>query len=99
MRMDRSRGPTVADLLREVDEADLANVIFELGEERYSRRIARSLVRARDEGALSTTGPLAAAVRRLLDVLVAQHPRPRLRLPRPRSRRRPPNTASPPSQA
>ena len=52
MRMDRSQGPTAADLLREVSEGDLADVIFEYGEERHSRRIARALVRARDEGPL-----------------------------------------------
>ncbi|HEY7791899.1 MAG TPA: 16S rRNA (cytosine(1402)-N(4))-methyltransferase RsmH, partial [Vicinamibacterales bacterium] len=46
MRMDRSRGETAADKLRSADETELANVIFTLGEERYSRRIARTLVAA-----------------------------------------------------
>ena len=41
MRMDQTQGPTAADLLADVDEEDLANVIFQYGEERYSRRIAR----------------------------------------------------------
>ena len=44
MRMDRSRAPTAADLLADVDEEELANVIFQYGEERYSRRIARAIV-------------------------------------------------------
>ena len=64
MRMDRSQGPTVADRLREVSEGDLADVIYEYGEERHSRRIARALVRARDERPVDTTGQLAAIVRR-----------------------------------
>src|SRR5215210_8932404 len=47
MRMDQTQGPTVADLLRDVDEEDLANIIFRHGEERFSRRIARAIVEAR----------------------------------------------------
>jgi len=64
MRMDRSQGPTAADRLREVSEGDLADVIYQYGEERHSRRIARALVRARDERPVETTGELAAIVRR-----------------------------------
>jgi 16S rRNA (cytosine1402-N4)-methyltransferase len=64
MRMDRSQGPTAADRLREVSEGELADVIYQYGEERHSRRIARALVRARDERPVSTTGELAAIVRR-----------------------------------
>lgn len=64
MRMDRTQGPTAADLLRDVDERVLADIIFELGEERFSRRIARSIVEARHEAAVRTTGQLAQIVRR-----------------------------------
>lgn len=64
MRMDRSQGPTVADLLMDVDEEDLANVIFQFGEERHSRRIARAIVRQCALGRIETTGALAALVRR-----------------------------------
>ena len=64
MRMDTSRGPTVAELLQDVEEHDLANVIFTLGEERYSRRIARAIVRAREVSPIATTGQLAEIVRR-----------------------------------
>lgn len=64
MRMDRSQGPTVADLLKGVDEEDLANLIFQHGEERFSRRIARAIVESRRAGALATTGQLAQIVRR-----------------------------------
>lgn len=64
MRMDRSRGPTAADLLRGADESQLADVIHEYGEERYARRIARGLVAARAREPLTSTGQLADAVRR-----------------------------------
>jgi 16S rRNA (cytosine1402-N4)-methyltransferase len=64
MRMDQSRGPTVADLLRDVDEQELADVIFQFGEERHSRRVARAIVGARREAAIDTTTRLASIVRR-----------------------------------
>jgi 16S rRNA (cytosine1402-N4)-methyltransferase len=63
MRMDRSRGDTAAELLQRVDERTLADVIFQFGEERFSRRIARALVRERAESPIATTGRLAEIVR------------------------------------
>jgi len=66
MRMDRSRPPTAADLLADADEEDLANVIFRYGEERFSRRIARALVSARQSEPIATTGRLAEIVRRAI---------------------------------
>ena len=66
MRMDRSQGPTVAELLATVDEESLANVIFEYGEERYSRRIARAIVAARQLDPIRTTATLAQVVRRAI---------------------------------
>src|SRR6187399_3151414 len=44
MRMDTSSGMTAADMLASVDEKPLADVIYELGEERYARRVARAIV-------------------------------------------------------
>ena len=64
MRMDTSRGETCAEMLATVDETELANVIYQFGEERNSRRIARALVRARQERPLETTGQVADLVRR-----------------------------------
>jgi 16S rRNA (cytosine1402-N4)-methyltransferase len=64
MRMDRSRGETAADLLRTAAEDDIANAIFQFGEERYSRRVARAIVNARREQPITTTGQLGAIVRR-----------------------------------
>ena len=64
MRMDQSQGPSAAELLRTVDEGELADVIFQFGEERHSRRVARAIVSARREAPIETTGRLAAVVRR-----------------------------------
>ena len=64
MRMDQSRGPSAADLLRDADERQLADAIFQFGEERHSRRVARAIVAARREAAIETTGRLASIVRR-----------------------------------
>ena len=66
MRMDRSRGATAADLLMGASEAELADVIFEYGEERRSRAIARAIVGARGAEPLRTTAQLAALVRRVV---------------------------------
>ncbi len=64
MRMDRSRGETAAERLAAVDEATLADVIYQFGEERRSRRVARAIVRAREEAPIVGTAQLAAIVRR-----------------------------------
>jgi 16S rRNA (cytosine1402-N4)-methyltransferase len=66
MRMDRSGGETAADLVAAATERELADAIFQYGEERFSRRIARALVEARREGRIDTTGRLAAIVRRAI---------------------------------
>jgi len=64
MRMDRTAGPTAAESIRDVDERTLADLIYEFGEERHSRRIARAIVAARQRGAIETTAQLADVVRR-----------------------------------
>ena len=64
MRMDTTAGPTAADAIRDVDERTLADVIYEFGEERHSRRIARAIVAARERAPIETTGTLADLVRR-----------------------------------
>jgi len=63
MRMDRSDGETAADLVKRLPEKELANLIFELGDERASRRIAKSIVVARRRNPIRTTAQLAAIVR------------------------------------
>ena len=64
MRMDTTRGETGADLLARVEEKELADLIYQFGEERDSRRIARALVNARAERPLVTTAQVADIVRR-----------------------------------
>ena len=64
MRMDTSTGPTAADLLRGADEQDIADAIYQFGEERFSRRIANAIVKARESAPVETTSQLAAIVRR-----------------------------------
>jgi len=59
MRMDTRTGPTAAQVVNEENERELANLIYEYGEERRSRRIARAIVRGRP---LRTTGELARIV-------------------------------------
>ncbi|MBI3400516.1 MAG: 16S rRNA (cytosine(1402)-N(4))-methyltransferase RsmH [Acidobacteria bacterium] len=66
MRMNRQSGDTAADLVARSTERELADAIFQYGEERFSRRIARALVEARREAPVDTTGRLAAIVRRAI---------------------------------
>ena len=66
MRMDRTGPETAADLVAHATERDLADAIFQYGEERFSRRIARALVEARREAPVDTTGRLAMIVRRAI---------------------------------
>jgi 16S rRNA (cytosine1402-N4)-methyltransferase len=66
MRMDTSAGPTATDALRDVDERTLADVIYEFGEERHARRVARAIVQARTRRAIDSTGQLADIVRRAI---------------------------------
>ena len=63
MRMDQSAGETAADLVARSSERELADAIFQYGEERFSRRIARAIVDARRDTPVATTGRLASIVR------------------------------------
>ena len=64
MRMDRSQGDTAADFVARATEGELADTIFQYGEERFSRRIARALVETRRDTPVTSTAQLAAIVRR-----------------------------------
>ena len=66
MRMDRSGGDTAADLVARMGEEEIADAIYQYGEERFSRRIARAIAVARREAPIATTGQLAAIVRRVI---------------------------------
>ncbi len=62
MRMDTTSGETAAEWLARADETEIAGVLYHYGEERYSRRIARAIVKARQETSISTTARLATIV-------------------------------------
>ncbi len=61
MRMEKA-GPSAADLVNQLPEAELADILWQLGEERHSRRIARTLVAARKEAPIETTGRLRSLI-------------------------------------
>jgi 16S rRNA (cytosine1402-N4)-methyltransferase len=61
MRMS-AEGPSAADVVAVASERDLANIIFQLGEERHSRGVARAIVKARSEAPIVTTAALAKIV-------------------------------------
>lgn len=71
MRMDRTQGQCAADLVNTLPEADLAEILWRYGEERWARRIARAIVAARP---LSTTGELADLVARTVGRREKIHP-------------------------
>jgi len=65
MRMAVS-GPSAADLVRSLPEAELADTLYQFGEERLSRRIARAIVEARAAAPIETTLQLAAIIRKVV---------------------------------
>ena len=70
MRMDTRKGLTAEQVVNQADEEDLANLIYEFGEERRSRRIARAIVRARP---LSTTAELARVISAVAPPIKSEH--------------------------
>jgi 16S rRNA (cytosine1402-N4)-methyltransferase len=75
MRLNSQRGEPASALIRRLSERDLADLFWQYGEERFSRRIARKIVETRRREPLKTTDQLASLVRRCV--------------PRPRGRRSP----------
>jgi 16S rRNA (cytosine1402-N4)-methyltransferase len=63
MRLDPADDQTAADILASWNERDLADLFYQLGEERHSRRVARKVVAVRDETPITTTTQLAELVR------------------------------------
>lgn len=63
MRMSQS-GPSAADLVNNLEEAELAALIYEYGEEKHSRRLARAIAAARQEAPIETTTALADIIKR-----------------------------------
>lgn len=61
MRMSQ-KGPSAADLVNQLPEEELADILYQYGEERHSRRIARKILAARKEGPIQTTKQLAEII-------------------------------------
>jgi 16S rRNA (cytosine1402-N4)-methyltransferase len=67
MRMNRDEGQTAAELIDELDQETLANIIYEYGEERHSRKIARRIIEKREAGEpIETTRQLAELIERTI---------------------------------
>ena len=63
MRMDTSRGISAREWLAEADEKEISQVLWQLGEERHSRRIARRIVEYREENVIDDTASLVSIIR------------------------------------
>ncbi len=70
MRMDTRSGETAGQVVNQVDEEELADLIYEFGEERRSRRIARAIVRARP---ITTTAELAKVISAAAPAMKGDH--------------------------
>jgi 16S rRNA (cytosine1402-N4)-methyltransferase len=66
MRMDTSQGESAADFLARADEREITDVLWNYGEERHSRRIARAIVTDRDATPFTRTGQLASLIERIV---------------------------------
>jgi len=62
MRFDPTRGESAADLLNRADGAEIADILYQYGEEYKSRRVARAIVRQRERAPIATTQDLVQAV-------------------------------------
>jgi len=63
MRMDTSQGVDAMTWLAEIGEKELADILWQYGEEKFSRRIARAIVAKREEGAITSTAQLADIIK------------------------------------
>ena len=74
MRMDPTKGVSAADWLAETPEREMARVFWEFGEERHARRIARSIVKARQQQCMETTTQLAQLIEATIGKKEKKHP-------------------------
>ncbi|GIQ67966.1 16S rRNA (cytosine(1402)-N(4))-methyltransferase RsmH [Xylanibacillus composti] len=66
MRMDRTEALTAADVVNEWPEEELRRILWQYGEEKFAKSIARRIVQARSEGAIRTTGQLAELIKQAI---------------------------------
>jgi 16S rRNA (cytosine1402-N4)-methyltransferase len=74
MRIDRSQRTTAADLVNSLPEQELADLLYNLGDERFSRKIGRAIYQARHQGRITRTTQLANLIARALNVDPEHHP-------------------------
>ncbi len=74
MRMDPTKGVSAAQWLAEASEREMSRVFWEFGEERHARRIARSIVKARQQQSLETTTQLAELIEATIGKRERKHP-------------------------
>ena len=77
MRMDRTQSLTARDVVNTYDEAELSRILFQSGEEKYTRRISAAVVRRRAEKSIETTGELVDIIRTAMPAAALrekQHP-------------------------
>ncbi len=75
MRLDESSPVSAYGLVNDLDEKALGDLIFEYGEERYSRSIAKAIVKARAEGPISSAEALGAIVRKAVPLVYSRKKR------------------------
>jgi 16S rRNA (cytosine1402-N4)-methyltransferase len=73
MRMDVRQPQTAADLVNHLPEEELARIFFQYGEEKFSRAIARAIVRVRADHPIQTTGELADIVKAAIPAAARRH--------------------------
>jgi len=73
-RMDPTKGVSAAEWLRDTPEREMSRVFWELGEERYARRIAGSIVKVRQRQCLETTTQLAELIENTIGKREKKHP-------------------------
>jgi 16S rRNA (cytosine1402-N4)-methyltransferase len=74
MRMNPTKGVSAAEWLAETPEREMSRVFWEFGEERHARRIARSIVKARQQQRLETTTQLAELIEKTIGKREKKHP-------------------------
>lgn len=74
MRMDTRAALSARNLVNEAPEEEIANILWQFGEERASRAIARAMVKARAQAPITTTAQLARIVESVLPRKGRQHP-------------------------
>src|SRR5210317_1333642 len=74
MRMDPTKGVSAAEWLADAPEREISRVFWEFGEERHARRIARSIVKARQQSRLETTRQLAELIEETIGRREKKHP-------------------------